>query len=160
MILDFPTEQRSASLQFGITIRAWSLVFAADAFVSSGELLKAMDLIALRCRRGVLRVHTSGNAPRRSPFIPGDPRSLDPFRAGIAGMPLELLLSFRETIIEMALRDAEQKHLKYIRAAHEKHTLSHGGLPFEQCLRGAIHGRLCDACMRYVGPRTDYKVRR
>lgn len=157
MILELPAEPRSASLQFGITIRAWSLVFAADAFISSRDSLKSIDLIALRSRRGNLRVHIS-HASRRPQHLGGS-NILDPFKAGIAGIPLELLLSFRETIIDTALRDAEMKQLKYVRAAHEMYARSRGGLPFDQCLRGARHGQVCDACMRNVDPRTDYKVR-
>ena len=158
MISKHPTESHSASLQFGITIRAWSLVFAADAFVSSRDSLKTINLIALRCRRGNLRVHNPHLHPR--PRYQGDPEMLDPWKSGIAGMPLGLLLSFRETIIDSALHDAEKKHLKYVRTAHERHAHSYDGPSFNQCLSGAYLGKLCDACMRCIAPRTDYKVRR
>lgn len=155
MILE-QTEPQSASLQFGITVRAWSLVFAADAFASSRESLKAINLIALRCRRGNLRVHTSHI--RSQPRYLGDLQTLGPRKAGIASIPLELLLSFRETIIDSALCDAEKKQLKYVRAAHEQDARSHDGLSFDQCLRGT-NRQLCDVCMRSVAPQTDYKVR-
>ncbi|KAF8591317.1 hypothetical protein K439DRAFT_1627041 [Ramaria rubella] len=133
MYLELSTE--CASLQFGITIRAWSLIFAAEAFVSSRNALKAMDVIALRCRQNDLRVHTSSPRAHRS----SGHNASDPAIIGIAGIPLALLLLFRETIIDSALYDAERKHLNQVKIAHEQYNGSQGH-SFAHCLRSARRG--------------------
>jgi hypothetical protein len=164
MVLDLPMAE-SASLQFGISIRAWSLIFAAEAFVSSRVALIAIELIALRCRQGSLRV----KIPRmhRRTRHSDDSKTLDPFKIGIASIPLELILSIRESVIDSALWDAEKKHAKRAEAAHEKYN--HGGprvddwVPFAHCLQRATLGQLetlCGACATFAGSRIDYKVSR